>query len=269
MQNFLGKNSLFANLKKCRFHKDKVRFLGYVISSHNFQIEDERIEVVKNWPKPKSVQDIPVFIGFTNFYRRFIRGFSRRAAPLISILKTTRSSDLALRDNVNKVVLDGGDRNLFKFKKSKNTKFGIQKHIGATGKPTFLTSGARKAFNQLRQVIIKAPILQHFDPECHIRIDIDALGYVIRRVLSQLTSDHLISDHLISDQGQWHLLAYFLRKIIPAKTRYKTHDGELLAIVEVFKTWRYYLKGCKHEVLVLTNHNNLCQFMDTTSLSSR
>ena len=57
--------------------------------------------------------------------------------------------------------------------------------------------------------------------------------------------------------------------MILAQTRYKTHDGELLAIVEAFKTWHHYLKGCKHEVLVLTNHNNLRSFMDTKSLSSR
>ena len=57
--------------------------------------------------------------------------------------------------------------------------------------------------------------------------------------------------------------------MIPAETRYKTYNGELLAIVEVFKTWRHYLEGCKHKVLVFTDHNNLCRFMDTKSLSSR
>ena len=57
--------------------------------------------------------------------------------------------------------------------------------------------------------------------------------------------------------------------MIPAKTRYKTYDGELLAIVGAFKTWRHYLESCKHEVLVLTNHNTLRYFMDTKSLSSR
>ena len=56
--------------------------------------------------------------------------------------------------------------------------------------------------------------------------------------------------------------------MIPAQTRYETHDIELLAIVEVFKTWRHYLEGCKHKVLILTDHINLCQFMDTKSLSS-
>ena len=57
--------------------------------------------------------------------------------------------------------------------------------------------------------------------------------------------------------------------MIPAKTWYKTHDGELLAIVEIFKTWPHYLEGYKHKVLVLTNYNNLCHFMDIKNLSSR
>ena len=56
--------------------------------------------------------------------------------------------------------------------------------------------------------------------------------------------------------------------MILAKTQYKTYDGEFQAIVEAFKTWRYYLEGCKHEVLVFTDHNNLRHFIDTKSLSS-
>ena len=89
----LRKHSLFANLKKCRFHQDEVRFLGYVVSSKGISMEAERIEVVKDWPKPKSVRDIQVFLGFANFYWRFIQGFSRIATLLISILKTTGSPD--------------------------------------------------------------------------------------------------------------------------------------------------------------------------------
>ena len=57
--------------------------------------------------------------------------------------------------------------------------------------------------------------------------------------------------------------------MIPAKTRYETHNNELLAIIEAFKIWRHYLKSCKHEVLVLTDYNNLRRFMDTKSLSSK
>ena len=55
--------------------------------------------------------------------------------------------------------------------------------------------------------------------------------------------------------------------MIPARMRYKMHNAELLAIVEVFKNWRHYLKDCQYEVLVLINHNNLCRFMNTKKLS--
>ena len=87
----LRKFLLYANLKKCRFHQDEIRFLGYVVSSKSIRIEDKRIEAVKQWPEPQSVQDIQVFLGFANFYRPFIWGFSRIATPLTSMLKTSET----------------------------------------------------------------------------------------------------------------------------------------------------------------------------------
>ena len=111
-------------------------------------------------------------------------------------------------------------------------------------------------------------ILQHFDPECHIWIEINASGYTIGGVLSQLISNQVIPDRTIGSNVDWHPVAYFSRKMIPAKTRYETHNGELLAIVEAFKTWQHYLEDCKHKIFVLTDYNNLCQFIDTKSLSS-
>ena len=84
----LQKYLLFANLKKYCFYQDEVRFLGYVVLSKGINMEVERIKVVKEWLEPKSVRDIKVFLGFANFYQRFIQGFSRIAAPLTSMLKT-------------------------------------------------------------------------------------------------------------------------------------------------------------------------------------
>ena len=220
----LRKHGLFANLKKCRFHQDEIRFLGFMVSFQGISMEEERIEAVKAWPEPKSIRDIQVFLGFANFYRRFIQGFSKIAAPLTSMLKTTAGTPPRAADN-----------------------------------SSFLTTEAKLAFLRLRQAFTEAPILHHFDPERYIRIETDASGYAIGGILSQLTAE----------TGQWHPVAFFSRKMIPAETWYKTHDQELLAIVEAFKTWRHYLEGCKFEVLVLTDHNNLRRFMDTKSLSSR
>ncbi len=142
----------------------------------------------------------------------------------------------------------------------------------------FLTPETKKAFIYLRKAFTEAPILRHFDPECHFQIETNALGYAIGGVLSQMTSDQHYSGHIThkdpnsdflkSEIVQWHPVAFFSQKMIPAETRYKTYNQKLLAIVKAFKTWRHYLEGYKYEVLVLTDHNNLCQFIDTKSLSS-
>lgn len=57
--------------------------------------------------------------------------------------------------------------------------------------------------------------------------------------------------------------------MIQVETLYKIHNVELLAIIEAFKTWKHYLEGYKDEILVLTDYNNLYQFMDTNSPSFR
>ncbi len=88
----LRKHGLYANLKKCQFHTDGVRFLGFVVLAQGIRMEEERIEAVRDWPEPQSVRDIQVFLSFANFYRRFIRNFSRIAAPLTSVLRTTNES---------------------------------------------------------------------------------------------------------------------------------------------------------------------------------
>ncbi len=82
----LRKHGLYANLKKCQFYEDEIQFLSFVISAQRIKIEEEKIEAVKAWPKPQSVRDILVFLGFAKFYRRFIQNFSRIAALLTSML---------------------------------------------------------------------------------------------------------------------------------------------------------------------------------------
>ena len=52
------KYDLFANLKKCHFHQEEVCFLGYVVFSQEIWMEEEKIDVVKAWPEPKSIRDI-------------------------------------------------------------------------------------------------------------------------------------------------------------------------------------------------------------------
>ena len=122
-----------------------------------------------------------MFIGFANFYRRFIQGFSKIAAPLTSILKPSLqpTGDLLATSVDNSEVVRNGGGNDRKLAKSD---FTIP--VRGAEKYSFLTFDARKAFTQLRQAFIEAPIFRHFDSERYIRIETNASGYTIGGVLS-------------------------------------------------------------------------------------
>ncbi len=64
----LQKHLLYANLKKCWFYENKIRFLSYIVSYQTIQMEEKQIKAIRDWPEPQSVRDILFFLGFANFY---------------------------------------------------------------------------------------------------------------------------------------------------------------------------------------------------------
>ena len=78
----LLENSLFVKAEKCEFHSSSVSFLGYVIGKGNISMDSAKVSAVTAWRIPDSRKQLQHFLGFANFYRRFIRGYSTVAAPL-------------------------------------------------------------------------------------------------------------------------------------------------------------------------------------------
>ncbi|KAM4062531.1 reverse transcriptase (RNA-dependent DNA polymerase) [Hirsutella rhossiliensis] len=83
----LRKAGLYANLSKCEFSVKKVSFLGFVVDEEGIHMEEERVHAITEWPAPRSVKDIQVFLGFTGFYRRFIKNYSKIVSPLTDRLR--------------------------------------------------------------------------------------------------------------------------------------------------------------------------------------
>ncbi len=78
----LLENRLFAKAEKCMFHAQSVTFLGSVVSAEGISMDPDKVRAVIDWPVPDSRVALQRFLGFANFYRRFIRNFSQVAAPL-------------------------------------------------------------------------------------------------------------------------------------------------------------------------------------------
>jgi hypothetical protein len=62
--------------------------LGFIISIDGIEVDPEKISVVKNWKPPIIIKNIQSFLGFCNFYRRFIRNYGIIAKPMVNLTKT-------------------------------------------------------------------------------------------------------------------------------------------------------------------------------------
>ncbi|KAK3529708.1 hypothetical protein QTP70_034700 [Hemibagrus guttatus] len=79
--------NLFLKAEKCLFHQPTVQFLGYVIDHSGVRMDEKKVTAVQDWPTPTTVKELQRFLGFANFYRRFIRGYSSVTSPLINLLR--------------------------------------------------------------------------------------------------------------------------------------------------------------------------------------
>ena len=72
----LQKYSLSLKPEKCKFKKTSVEYLGVVISHNLVKMDPAKVAGVSEWPTPSNKKEVQSFLGFINFYQRFIEGFS-------------------------------------------------------------------------------------------------------------------------------------------------------------------------------------------------
>jgi hypothetical protein len=142
---------LYVKLSKCEFSKKEIRFLGFIVGTNGIRMDPAKIGTVADWETPKSFRDVQVFLGYANFYRRFILRYSKVARPITDLL------------------------------------IGMQR--GRKSGPFLWTDEADKAFRKLKTCFTTAPILRLYDPSLPIRVETDASGYAIAGIISQLFVD--------------------------------------------------------------------------------
>ena len=83
----LRKQKLYAKLSKCQFFQQQVEFLGHQIGTNGLSVSQDKIDAVRDWPACKTETEVRSFLGFANFYRRFVKNYSAIALPLSELTK--------------------------------------------------------------------------------------------------------------------------------------------------------------------------------------
>ena len=148
-----------ANVKlkpsKCNFLKQKVCYLGHVVSAEGIECDPEKTRVLKDWKTPTSVKEVQKFLGFTGFYRRFIKDYAKIAQPLFRLLDGSGSTRKGAKS---------------KQKKQTNWDWGEQQ---------------QKSFQELIQRMISPPVLAYPNYAFPFLLRIDASREGLGAVLCQ------------------------------------------------------------------------------------
>ena len=81
----LRHHQLYAKASKCEFGRSSVGFLGHIISARGVAVDPRKIDAIRAWARPVSCTDVRRFVGLSNYYRKFVKGFANLAAPLTSL----------------------------------------------------------------------------------------------------------------------------------------------------------------------------------------
>ena len=145
----LRKNGLRLNPQKCIFGVHEIGFLGHVIKAGKIAMEADKVAVVQEWVTPRTKKQLQSFLGFANFYRKYVRHFAEIAAPLTDMLH------------------------------------GLP---GNAALPT-LTPAAVAAFEALKRAVAQAPVLHMVDPDATMVVYTDASEVAIGAVLHQRVNE--------------------------------------------------------------------------------
>jgi hypothetical protein len=193
--------------EKCHLFASQVEYLGHLVSAEGVSTVPAYVERVQEWQVPKTVTDFRSFLGVVGYYRRFIKGFSALAAPLIDAMTTFLNKD----DDAGYESDDEAEQGVI---------------------PT--TPAIKNAFEKLKQKLLTAPILAYprfYDPAPFI-LDTDysqgcnAIGGVLSQV----------------QDGKERVIAYGGKKLSKAQRKYDPFKGELAALLYFVKHWKYYLQ---------------------------
>ena len=224
----LQENNLKLKASKCKFFKSQVTYLGHVVSDAGIQTDSEKLEALKSWPVPKNVKEVRSYLGFTGYYRRFVKNYARIARPLNDLLvghcTNNKSKGKKPKTKVSRAVFEWTDSH-------------------------------QKAFESLKEKLASPPVLAYADYQLPFKLHTDASNTGLGAVLYQ------------NQGGLDRVIAYASRSLKTAEKNYPAHKLEFLALKwAVTEKFHDYLYGMKFEAV--TDNNPLTYILTSAKLDA-
>ena len=205
----LRSTGLKAKLAKCHFFCAKLKFLGHEVSAQGLGPDPAKVDTITNWPVPSSTFELRSFLGLTNYFRRYIKGYAKIASPLTDLLQGHSKADhKGKRLQQGKLPEAEASKLQAEFRKD-------------------WTPACDAAFHELKQALVTAPVLVLPDFERDFVVVVDACDHSIGGLLMQ----------------EGRPVAYYSRKLHGPEANYSASDREMLAVIAALREWRCYLEG--------------------------
>ena len=207
-------NHLKLKLSKCHFFQTEVKYLGHVVSASGVATDPDKIKAVAEWKQPTTTKELRSFLGFASYYRRFVEGFAKVAAPSHRLAATVEASQSKARARVNTLG-------------------------------SLWTQECQQSFQTLKDQLISAPVLAYADFTKPFILEIDASHAGLGAVLAQ-DQDGQRKPIAFASRG--------LRPTERNMSNYSSRKLELLGLKwAVTSKFREYLLGVKFVVFTDNN----------------
>jgi len=210
----LRDKDLFLKPEKCVFNATKVEYLGFIMKPNEISMDPTKLAGIGEWAPLKTVKGVRSFLGFCNFYQRFIGDYAKEAKPLNELTKKTK---------------------IFEWSQE-----------------------CQMAFENLKKQFLERPVLVIPDPSKQFFVESDTSKWAMGAVLRQHDNN-----------GELKPCGYISHSLTQTERNYNIYDREMLVIYRALRTWRHFLEGSKHEVIIMSDHKNLTYFRKPQDLSHR
>ena len=200
----LSKHGLVLNSNKCQFGKNKLDFLGHVVTEDGISPASDKVSAIQRYPQPETVRDLMRFNGMVNFYHRFIPNAALKMSPLYDATKGNPKPLLSRRLNWSTTTM--------------------------------------RAFEETKTALSKSTILAHFNPEARLALTTDVSDFAIGAVLEQEYGDRWCPLAFYSERFKPSKIELQRPLTLQDSDRSAT-ERELLAAFRSVKHFRHILEG--------------------------